>query len=424
MSQRLAKRVKSQFGGSYRDRIPLDDDFDIVKARTEAISGPTYLPAQAGRSVWSSSWTIGASWAPEESFEFSLDPDHAQYDAVVDADLADVMDELVAPKKKGKRSQASVCRRFFQVFAVSFSVSMQARPNVFWKHNARQLYLEELLRHEGRGDFARDADCPDCLSRGSKKPGPALFRCTDCFLPDLTCSGCLIRRHRLNPFHNVEVIIYLFICHRRSDFSLLSQEWHGSFFKRTTLKDVGLVIHLNHASMKCPTPAPCDERLRVIHTTGVHEVTFSYCACNREIPRDVQLLRRGLYPAGQQKVRTCVTFALLKLFHLFSLMGKVSVYDMYRSIERLTDNTGIHMPPSRYTPTMRCLTQWRHLKALKRGGRGHDTEGAAGTLDGGLAIICPSCPRPGINLPRGWKSEPKEKQYVSSIYSHCGSNGP
>lgn len=113
MSERKSKRVKSQFGGTYRDRIPLDDDFDIVKARTEAVSGPTYLPAQAGRSVWSSSWTIGESWAPEESFEFSLDPDHAQYDAVVDADLADVMEELVAPKKKGKRSQASVCRPCF-----------------------------------------------------------------------------------------------------------------------------------------------------------------------------------------------------------------------------------------------------------------------------------------------------------------------
>ncbi len=25
------------------------------------------------------------------------------------------------------------------------------------------------------------------------------------FLPDLTCRNCFIRRHRLNPFHNVEV---------------------------------------------------------------------------------------------------------------------------------------------------------------------------------------------------------------------------
>ncbi len=188
------------------------------------------------------------------------------------------------------------------------------------------------------------------------------------------------------------------------------QCWDGTSFSRTTLKEIGLVIHLNHASLKCPAPAPCDERLRVIHTTGVHEVAFSYCACHREIPRDLQLLRRGLYPAGRQKIRTCVTFSLLKLLHLLSLIGKISTYDMYRSIERLTNNTGICMPRSRYRPTMRCLTQWRHLKALKRGGRGHDETGAGGTSNGELAILCPSCPHPGINLPANWASEPQEKQ--------------
>lgn len=162
--------------------------------------------------------------------------------------------------------------------------------------------------------------------------------------------------------------------------------------------------------MRCPIPSPCDERLRIIHTTGVHEVALSYCACNREIPRDLQLLRRGLYPSSQKKVRTCITFALLKLFHLLSLMGKVSTYDMYRSIHRLTNNTGIQMPPSRYRQTMRMLNQWRHLKNLKRGGRGHDKTGAAGTCDGELAIQCPSCPHPTVNLPEGWKDAPKDQQ--------------
>ena len=179
---------------------------------------------------------------------------------------------------------------------------------------------------------------------------------------------------------------------------------------QTTLKDVGLTIQLNHASFKCPAPIPCSERILVIHTTGVHDVSLHYCGCNREIPRDLQLLRRGLYPSSQQRVRTCVTFPLLKLMHIFSLMGKISTYDMYRSIERLTHNSGIQMPRSRYRPTMRCLNQWRHLKALKRGGRGHVDEGAGGTANGELAIRCPSCPYPGINIPPNWNAAPKEKQ--------------
>lgn len=47
--------------------------------------------------------------------------------------------------------------------------------------------------------------------------------------------------------------------------------------------------------------------------------------------------------------------------------------------------------------------QWRHLKMLKRGGRGHDPSGIAGTQDGELAIACPSCPIPGVNLPSDWE---------------------
>ena len=82
--------------------------------------------------------------------------------------------------------------------------------------NARDLYLDEVVRSEGRGDFARDDRCPDCLSRGVKDINRAEYRCRDCFLPDLTCSACLIRRHRLNPFHNVDVsdvsyVLYLYL---------------------------------------------------------------------------------------------------------------------------------------------------------------------------------------------------------------------
>lgn len=47
---------------------------------------------------------------------------------------------------------------------------------------------------------------------------------------------------------------------------------------------------------------------------------------------------------------------------------------------------------------------------LKRGGRGHDMAGIEGTQSGELAVACPSCPHPGINLPLGWEDVPKDKQ--------------
>ena len=108
MSERLSKRARSQFGGFTHDRVPLEEDFDTIKARTEGKSSTTYLPVHAGKSLWNSPWTTGSSWEPEENYEFSLDPDHVQYKAVVDAELADMLEELPMKKKK-KRSQASVC---------------------------------------------------------------------------------------------------------------------------------------------------------------------------------------------------------------------------------------------------------------------------------------------------------------------------
>ena len=45
---------------------------------------------------------------------------------------------------------------------------------------------------------------------------------------------------------------------------------------------------------------------------------------------------------------------------------------------------------------------------LKRGGRAHSVTGVEGTAIGELAIRCPSCPHPGINMAEGWANVPKE----------------
>lgn len=52
--------------------------------------------------------------------------------------------------------------------------------------------------------------------------------------------------------------------------------------------------------------------------------------------------------------------------------------------------------------------QWRHSKMLKRSGRGHHPEGVNGTKEGQLAVFCPACPQPDINLPMGWELEEKQ----------------
>ena len=49
------------------------------------------------------------------------------------------------------------------------------------------------------------------------------------------------------------------------------------------------------------------------------------------------------------------------------------------------------------------VREWKHLKMMKRTGRGNDPTGVTGTGPGELVVECPACPRPGVNLPDTWK---------------------
>jgi hypothetical protein len=54
---------------------------------------------------------------------------------------------------------------------------------------------------------------------------------------------------------------------------------------------------------------------------------------------------------------------------------------------------------------------FRHVRQAKRGGRGHEPSGIAGTKPGELCLPCIACPIPGVNLPENWKDVPQEMQY-------------
>lgn len=138
----------------------------------------------------------------------------------------------------------------------------------------------------------------------------------------------------------------------------------------------------------------------VLDIMGPHRLSLFYCDCERRIPFHIQLFQRGLYPATQDVVQTCATFRYLDFVHLHSLTAKGSMLGFYQTMERLADNTGISPAIWRYPALKLMVSQWRHLHMLKRGGRGHDPSPnrVAETKDGELAVRCPLCPRPGVNL--------------------------
>ncbi|KAJ7047950.1 hypothetical protein C8F04DRAFT_1172413 [Mycena alexandri] len=120
-------------------------------------------------------------------------------------------------------------------------------------------------------------------------------------------------------------------------------------------------------------------------------------------------------PASDERTRTAATFEVLDKFHLHTLQAKTTAYDFYAVLERLTDNTGVK-PSNRYQVFLRMARQYRHLLMLKRAGRGHDRTGVWGTGAGELAVDCPVCPNPKVNLPEGWENAPPEDQFLYILF--------
>ncbi|KAF9543143.1 hypothetical protein CPC08DRAFT_649982 [Agrocybe pediades] len=351
---RPAKRQRTKRSGrAYHDPIPIADEFSIVHAREGRLRrvGNNTVTAATSRVSTHVSGSLDAveSWSPPDDPNYALENDGEWYDEAVEAPILEEPRVIQLEVPKKKKKS---------LVAVRLDVLL---------HKTVQLIP----------------------------------------FPELVCQDCCVKRHRLEPFHHI-------------------QQWDGSKFGRVSLKSLGLKLLLNHAGSRCDNPVPCHASLLVLHTNGIHEVNLEYCGCTRAIPQHLQLLRRRLYPASQITVKCCATFELLALLHKFALTTKSSTYDFYRALEKMTSNTAIHppkslmndksigpwLPKSRYRALFRMIMQWRHLKMLKWAGRGHDIMGVDGTKDGELAVRCPSCPTPGINLPEGWESAPDDAKFL------------
>lgn len=128
------------------------------------------------------------------------------------------------------------------------------------------------------------------------------------------------------------------------------QEWNGTYFERRSLKDIGLRVQLGHPrGEKCYRPiSSVKDDFIVIHCNGVHAVALDFCGCELAEKPSHQLLRKRWFPASSDKPRTAVSFAVLEQFQLLSFESKVSMYEFYRALMRLSDNTGLEDTKVRY----------------------------------------------------------------------------
>ncbi|KAJ7233795.1 hypothetical protein C8J57DRAFT_1249691 [Mycena rebaudengoi] len=257
-------------------------------------------------------------------------------------------------------------------------------------HNLRDVFLKELVRRDGCAD-ASEALCARC------KMSTPLYRCQECFSEDLLCTLCCVDMHLDNPLH----VVY---------------KWNGMFFEKSALRDLGLRIQLGHAPQKpCDNPEPAPKDFIVLHDNGIHEVAVDFCGCDNHVDPCIQMLRAGWYPVTDEKPKTCATFLLLDKFLMQTLQAKTTMYDFYTTLEKLTNNEGVKLP-DRYQPFIRMCREYRHLLLLKRRGRVHDPRGVKTTAPGELAIQCPACPQPGVNLLQDWEKASNEDKFLYILF--------
>ncbi|KAH7918603.1 hypothetical protein BV22DRAFT_1024324 [Leucogyrophana mollusca] len=270
----------------------------------------------------------------------------------------------------------------------------------------RDAYLLEMLRRDGRGDHITEAVCCRC------RLACPCFRCEDCFGSELFCKQCMVSMHDRTPLHRIEASGQYFT------------EWTGNYFKRTSLKALGLRIQLGHpAGERCLIPKTAfHDDFVVIDTHAVHEVALDFCDCATAKSHTKQLLRVGWFPSTSVDPRSAATFRLLETYHILSFESKASAYEFYHTIVRLTDNTGLLKRKDRYEAFMRMVREWRDLKMLKRAGRGHDPAGVDATQSGECAILCPACPQPGKNLPDDWQVAPKARRWLYGLFVAIDAN--
>ncbi|KAF8868893.1 hypothetical protein BD779DRAFT_1614751 [Infundibulicybe gibba] len=269
---------------------------------------------------------------------------------------------------------------------------------MFWLPD-RDRYIAEDLRWEGRGDYSTSF-CSHCGGQCLE-----CYRCTDCDGGRLLCRSCIKEVHICNALHRISV-------------------WNGQYFTETSLKSIGLRIQLGHRTgEQCLLPQPAfADGFVIIDINGVHEVALDFCNCQTSQLHFIQLLRYRWLPATVSHPRTACTFRALKHFQLLSFESKISGFEFYHTLTRLSENTGITPPKDRYRSFMVMIRIYRHIKMLKRSGKGHDAGGAAATKPGECAVKCPACPQPQMNLPPGWEHTENSKRHLYRLFLGIDAN--
>ena len=157
--------------------------------------------------------------------------------------------------------------------------------------------------------------------------------------------------------------------------------------------------------------------VRVVHSNGIHHLAMVTCQCRGEHQLPLDLVAMNLLPASFLRIKTLFSVQVLDYFRLCNLELKASAYQFYQLIRRLTKPMSPAEVVNVYHEFRRMSRLWRWMKKLKWAGYGHTHKNPKEPAPGSLAIFCPACPQPNVNLPNDWKDDVNKFVSVNLLQS-------
>lgn len=153
---------------------------------------------------------------------------------------------------------------------------------------------------------------------------------------------------------------------------------------------------------------------RVVHTNGLHHIAMVSCHCHGDDILPLDLFAAQLLPASLKRIKTIFTVQVLDQFRLCNLELKASAYQYYQMLRRLTQPMSPSEVLNLYREFRRMTRIWRWMKKLKWAGYAGSSRKVKDVEPGELAIFCPACPQPGINIPDDWRED--TARHVIKLY--------
>ncbi|KAI9430515.1 hypothetical protein H4582DRAFT_1823951 [Lactarius indigo] len=241
------------------------------------------------------------------------------------------------------------------------------------------------------------------------------IKCSDCVGGNYFCKECCLQIHTRSPFHRMSC-------------------WTGTHFAPISLISIGFKLCLGHDGKPCPLtvedmhgisdtlydfpgdvldPSEGNTRrtrtaksgnplITIVNQTGVFDMDVLFCICPNAGADDEQLLQAGIFPSTFKQIETAFTFSVLDDFLADNLECKTTAQQYYSKLQSITNRMFPDHVPNLYKQLLRASRQWQDLRNRIQNGLGHLQVGDPAN-DGSMAIFCPACPQPGINLPDDWK---------------------